>query len=169
MRIALQFTQILIQINVTRQVFDLFALLNARLYINRSLDILRGFNNQPQCRLGAEGVIQIAQDPKLLAHGVKSIDTRNAITGLQKSQGAAGVLVVVGIAAAVWSASGYVGAFMRASNAIYGIEEGRPFYVSGQAWWWGPLVGAFAALLGGILPAWQTCSLKVSQVFARVA
>jgi membrane protein len=53
----------------------------------------------------------------------------NAITGLQKSQGAAGVLVIVGIAAAVWSASGYVGAFMRASNAIYDIEEGRPFYI----------------------------------------
>src|SRR3954454_11555552 len=45
----------------------------------------------------------------------------NAITGLQKSQGAAGVLVIVGIAAAVWSASGYVGAFMRASNAIYEV------------------------------------------------
>src|SRR5438067_7858964 len=41
----------------------------------------------------------------------------NAITGLQKSQGAAGILVIVGIAAAIWSASGYVGAFMRASNA----------------------------------------------------
>lgn len=49
------------------------------------------------------------------------------------------------------------------------MGEGRPFYVSGQAWWWGPAVGAFAALVGGILPAWQTCSLKVSQVFARVA
>src|SRR5437763_15675757 len=37
----------------------------------------------------------------------------NAITGLQKSQGAAGLLVIGGIAAAVWSASGDVGAFMR--------------------------------------------------------
>jgi len=53
----------------------------------------------------------------------------NAINGLQKSRGAAGVLFIVGIATAVWSASGYVGAFMRASNAIYGVEEGRPFYV----------------------------------------
>jgi membrane protein len=45
------------------------------------------------------------------------------------ARGTAGVLVVVGIALALWSASGYVGAFMRASNAIYGIEEGRPFYL----------------------------------------
>jgi membrane protein len=53
----------------------------------------------------------------------------NAITNLQRSQGAAGVLFFVGIGAAIWSASGYVGAFMRASNAIYEIEEGRPIYV----------------------------------------
>jgi membrane protein len=37
--------------------------------------------------------------------------------------------LIVGIAAALWTASGYVGAFMRASNAIYGREEGRPFYI----------------------------------------
>jgi len=53
----------------------------------------------------------------------------SAITGLQKNQGAAGILFFVGIAAALWSASGYVGAFMRASNAIYDVPEGRPFYV----------------------------------------
>jgi membrane protein len=52
----------------------------------------------------------------------------SAITNLQKSQGAAGVLFVVGLAGALWSASGYVAAFMRASNAIYGVEEGRPIW-----------------------------------------
>jgi membrane protein len=35
-----------------------------------------------------------------------------------------------GGAGAVWSASGYIAAFMRASNAIYDIEEGRPMWVS---------------------------------------
>jgi membrane protein len=49
-----------------------------------------------------------------------------AIQNLQKSQGAAGVLFFVGLAAALWSASGYVGAFMRASNDIWDVEEGRP-------------------------------------------
>src|SRR5205085_1417159 len=52
----------------------------------------------------------------------------SAITNLQKSQGTAGVLVVVGLVAALWSASGYVAAFMRASNAIYDVEEGRPIW-----------------------------------------
>ena len=52
----------------------------------------------------------------------------SAINGLEHSKGAAGVLMVVGIATAIWSASGYVGGFMRASNAIYEMEEGRPIW-----------------------------------------
>jgi membrane protein len=52
----------------------------------------------------------------------------SAIQNLQKSQGAAGILFVVGVAGALWSASGYVAAFMRASNAIYDVEEGRPIW-----------------------------------------
>jgi membrane protein len=51
-----------------------------------------------------------------------------AIGNLQKSQGAGGILFIVGLALALWSASGYVAAFMRASNAIYEIEEGRPIW-----------------------------------------
>src|SRR3954447_15785082 len=51
-----------------------------------------------------------------------------AIQNLQKSQGSAGVLFVVGLGAALWSASGYVGAFMRASNDIWDVEEGRPVW-----------------------------------------
>jgi membrane protein len=41
---------------------------------------------------------------------------------------AAGIGLVVGIAGALWSASGYVGAFSRAMNRIYGIQEGRPIW-----------------------------------------
>jgi membrane protein len=37
--------------------------------------------------------------------------------------------LIIGVAVALWTASGYVGAFMRASNAIYEREEGRPFYI----------------------------------------
>src|SRR5947209_1960231 len=54
----------------------------------------------------------------------------SAITNLQHSRGAAGILLIVGIAGAVWSASGYIAAFMRASNAIYDIEEGRPIWMT---------------------------------------
>ena len=52
----------------------------------------------------------------------------DAIQNLNESQGAAGILLIIGIATALWSASSYVGAFMRASNAIYEVEEGRPFW-----------------------------------------
>lgn len=41
---------------------------------------------------------------------------------------AAGFALISGIVLAVWSASGYVGAFSRAMNRIYEIEEGRPFW-----------------------------------------
>ena len=52
----------------------------------------------------------------------------DAIKNLQGSGGASGVLFVVGLAGAVWAASGYISAFMRASNAIYDMEEGRPIW-----------------------------------------
>src|ERR1700751_6456781 len=52
---------------------------------------------------------------------------KGPIEGLTNNSGAAGVLLIVGIAAALWTASGYVGAFMRASNVIYEVEEGRSF------------------------------------------
>jgi membrane protein len=54
----------------------------------------------------------------------------SAINGLAKSRSAAGVLFIVGILGALWSASGYVAAFMRASNQIYEVEEGRPFWMT---------------------------------------
>jgi membrane protein len=52
----------------------------------------------------------------------------SALKNLQGSKGTAGVFFVVGLAGALWSASGYVAAFMRASNAIYDIPEGRPIW-----------------------------------------
>jgi membrane protein len=54
----------------------------------------------------------------------------SAIQNLQKNQGAAGIAFAIGLATALWSASGYVAAFMRASNAIYDVEEGRPIWKS---------------------------------------
>jgi membrane protein len=54
----------------------------------------------------------------------------SAIENLQKNQGAAGITLIIGLGLAIWSASGYVAAFMRASNAIYDVEEGRPIWKS---------------------------------------
>ncbi|MEA2313000.1 MAG: rane protein [Solirubrobacteraceae bacterium] len=58
-----------------------------------------------------------------------AIDTfKGPINSITASSSRAGFGLVVGIGGALWTASGYVGAFMRASNAIYEKEEGRPFW-----------------------------------------
>jgi membrane protein len=51
-----------------------------------------------------------------------------AVTHLESQHAAAGIVAIVGIVVGLWSASGYVAAFMRASNAIYDVPEGRPFW-----------------------------------------
>jgi membrane protein len=45
-----------------------------------------------------------------------------------KQPGSAGIAAIIGIVLAFWSASGYVAAFMRASNAVYDVPEGRPIW-----------------------------------------
>jgi len=53
----------------------------------------------------------------------------NAVKDLQAGQSStAGILAVVGVLGALWSASGYIGSFMQASNAIYDVPEGRPIW-----------------------------------------
>ena len=52
----------------------------------------------------------------------------DSLRGLDRDADAAGTLAILGLAGALWSASGYVGAFMRASNAIYDVPEGRPIW-----------------------------------------
>jgi membrane protein len=64
---------------------------------------------------------------KVAPGAAKQIFT-SAIHNIQSNQGAAGVLAIVGLLGALWSASGYVGAFMRASNVIWDVEEGRPIW-----------------------------------------
>jgi membrane protein len=51
-----------------------------------------------------------------------------AIENLQQTRGSAGLLALVSLAAALWLASRYIAAFMRASNAIYDVPEGRPVW-----------------------------------------
>jgi membrane protein len=52
----------------------------------------------------------------------------NAVEELERSRGGAGILVIVGIAGALWAASGYVAAFIRAANIVWDVEEGRPVW-----------------------------------------
>jgi membrane protein len=63
-----------------------------------------------------------------LAPGAAQKIFTSAIQGLQHGRGTAGVVFVLGLAGALWSASGYIAAFMRASNRIYDVPEGRPFW-----------------------------------------
>jgi len=51
-----------------------------------------------------------------------------AVNELKKGSHVAGLLAIVGLLGAVWTASGYVGAFIRAANAIYDVPEGRPIW-----------------------------------------
>jgi membrane protein len=52
----------------------------------------------------------------------------HAVQNLQRGHASAGLAAVIGIVLGLWSASGYVAAFMRASNAIYDVPEGRPIW-----------------------------------------
>ncbi|MEU6850957.1 YihY/virulence factor BrkB family protein [Actinacidiphila alni] len=52
----------------------------------------------------------------------------NAVRELQGKGGTGSLLAVIGLLGAVWSASGYVAAFIRASNAVYDMPEGRPVW-----------------------------------------
>ena len=60
---------------------------------------------------------------------VGAVDTfKGPIESITSSESKAGFALILGIAGALWSASGYVGAFMRASNVMYEVDEGRPIW-----------------------------------------
>lgn len=60
-----------------------------------------------------------------LAPGGVNSFLRSVLTQVE-GRGSAGVAAIIGLLIALWSASGYVAAFMRASNRIYDVDEGRP-------------------------------------------
>ena len=68
----------------------------------------------------------IANIGTLAPGGVKSTLT-TIITSVQ-GKSTAGIAGIIGIVLAVYSASSYIAAFMRASNAIYRVGEGRPVW-----------------------------------------
>ena len=53
---------------------------------------------------------------------------RGAVRNVEQSQARPGLATAIGLLLAFWSASGYVSAFMKASNNIYGVTEERPFW-----------------------------------------
>src|SRR3954471_4894540 len=81
------------------------------------------FGQYPQTVQDLTDIVkQAGADTKTVDSVTKTIDD------VVKNKGGAGALLGFGLLAALWSASGYIGAFMRASNAIFEKPEGRAFY-----------------------------------------
>jgi len=57
----------------------------------------------------------------------QTVDTIRPVVQDLASSSAAGLTLILGLLTAIWSASGYIGAFGRAMNRVYEIDEGRPF------------------------------------------
>ncbi|MEV7988376.1 YihY/virulence factor BrkB family protein [Micromonospora sp. NPDC085948] len=76
---------------------------------------------------GATEGVKDTVDQAVPNDSIRQIVT-DAITTADKNGGLASVAAIIGVVAAFWSASGYIGAFMRASNSIYDVPEGRPIW-----------------------------------------
>jgi membrane protein len=77
---------------------------------------------------GASATRQLIDNLGAVAPGAARQTLNTVLQSLQSNQRAAGIATIVGIAVALWSASGYVGAFMRAANVMYEMPEGRPIW-----------------------------------------
>jgi membrane protein len=84
-------------------------------------------------------IVGLVGDPKSTTDTITDIVTKigpesaadtfsGPIEQVTQSRSTAGFALVAGILVALWSASSYVGAFIRASNSIYETPEGRPFW-----------------------------------------
>jgi membrane protein len=79
--------------------------------------------------LFSDDLIQQIVDTVLpLVPGAARDIVTGAVENVQQSGGKAGTAAVIGLLVGFWSASGYVGGFMQASNAIYDVPEGRPIW-----------------------------------------
>ena len=85
------------------------------------------------------GIIGLVADPAGATRTITDIVTQigpssaadtfsGPIQSVTSNSGTSGILAVAGFLVAIWAASGYVGAFIRASNIIYETPEGRPFW-----------------------------------------
>ncbi|MDH6130471.1 YihY/virulence factor BrkB family protein [Kitasatospora sp. GP82] len=78
--------------------------------------------------LGRSTITPLIDHVRSLAPGSARQLITSVLDQLQHSQAKAGIAFVVGIVVAVWSASNYAGAFMRVSNTVYDIGEGKPIW-----------------------------------------
>lgn len=77
---------------------------------------------------GQSATREVMDNIRQLAPGSARTIIGNAVQQLQGRGGIGSVMAVVGILLAVWSASGYIAAFIRSANVVYDIPEGRPMW-----------------------------------------
>ncbi|HEY0904345.1 MAG TPA: YihY/virulence factor BrkB family protein [Marmoricola sp.] len=77
--------------------------------------------------LGGDSVKTILDILKPMVDSSTLDTVRDPLEELAQSK-SAGIAFAVGLAGALWSASGYIGAFSRAMNRVYGVQEGRPIW-----------------------------------------
>jgi membrane protein len=84
-------------------------------------------------------LVGLVGDPKTTTSNITEIITKlgpksaaqtfaGPVKAITQNRGSSGIVLVGSLVVALWSASGYVGAFMRASNIVYETPEGRPFW-----------------------------------------
>jgi membrane protein len=77
---------------------------------------------------GDSATDKVLDNLRQLTPGSARTIVTDAVRQLQGNAGTGSVMAVVGLLLAVWSASGYVAAFIRAANAVYDMPEGRPVW-----------------------------------------
>ncbi|GGX07658.1 YihY/virulence factor BrkB family protein [Streptomyces lomondensis] len=78
--------------------------------------------------LGQSATQQVLDNIRQLAPGAARDVLTNAVQQMQGNAGLGSIMAIVGLVLAVWSASGYVAAFIRSANAVYDVPEGRPVW-----------------------------------------
>jgi membrane protein len=63
-----------------------------------------------------------------IAPGSAATTLRGPIESITSNRSGAGIALIAGLAGALWAASGYIGAFMRAAQVVFETPEGRPFW-----------------------------------------
>ncbi|WP_328426229.1 YihY/virulence factor BrkB family protein [Streptomyces sp. NBC_00443] len=78
--------------------------------------------------VGQSASQQVLDNIQKLAPGAARDVLTSAVQQMQGNAGLGSVMAIVGLLLAVWSASGYVAAFIRSANAVYDVPEGRPVW-----------------------------------------
>ncbi|MGW7456724.1 YihY/virulence factor BrkB family protein [Streptomyces sp. NPDC054797] len=77
---------------------------------------------------GESATTQVLDNLRKLTPGSARDVITQAVQQLQGNTSVGSIVAIVGLAVAIWSASGYVAAFIRTSNAVYDMPEGRPVW-----------------------------------------